>query len=320
MHGAGLQVEAHAIDFVQVSPGDADEARIVGIIDRVNLAVLIDAGFAGRQAVFLHRLELGVCLVAAVVLALPFDHVGVMGGLAVDRPRRAVVVWWRHPRLVVDVGEDLETELRVLVEHMQAARRVLAMLADKVRILQQVLELRADFLAPVGAGIARKDGTAVRYELIELIGHGVTPGRIICPSFAHREAERQRHLAGLDWAREPLHYGTCSVRHRSMIGRAMCGWIRWFACVGSRFWANSAPCWWFISASNSRFRSGPASPSSRCRRCSTWRCASASARCNGSKPNVPPGCWVLISRNSRRCSTSRAAWKIHSPTCCSGRC
>src|SRR5580704_1308284 len=272
MHFAGLQVEAHALDLIEIGPGDADEAGMIGIVDRMNLAVLIDAGFAGRQAVFLHRLELGMRFVAAVVLALPFDHVGVMGGLAVDRPGRAVVVRRRYPRLIVDVGENLEAELRVLVEHMQAARRVLAMLADKIRILQQMLELGADFLAPAGAGIARKDRTAVRYELIELIGHGVTPGRIICPSFAHRALKRQRHLAGLDWAHEPLHYGTCSVCHGSMIGRAMCGWIRWFACVGWRFWANSAPCWWSISASNSRFRSGPASPSSRCRRCSTWRC------------------------------------------------
>src|SRR5580658_11380917 len=106
-----------------------------------------------------------------------------LGGLTVDRPGRAVIVRRRYPRLVVDVGEDLETELRVLVEHMQAARRVLAMLADEVRVLQQLLEPRAHLFAAIGAGIARKNGTAIRYELIELIGHGVSPGRMISAHF-----------------------------------------------------------------------------------------------------------------------------------------
>src|ERR1700683_5785210 len=100
MYGAGLEVEAHAINFVEIGSGDADEARIVGVIDRMNLAILIDAGFAGGEAVFLHWLELGMRLVAAIVFALPFDHVGVMGGLPVDRPGCAVVVRRGYSRLV----------------------------------------------------------------------------------------------------------------------------------------------------------------------------------------------------------------------------
>ena len=86
LHFAGLQVEAHAMDAVEIGAGHADEAGVIGIVDRMDFAVLIDAGVAGRQPVFLRRLELGVLGIAAVVLALPFDHVGVMGGLAVDRP------------------------------------------------------------------------------------------------------------------------------------------------------------------------------------------------------------------------------------------
>ena len=40
----------------------------------------------GGHAVFLRWLELGVLGIAAVILALPFDHVGVFRRLAVDRP------------------------------------------------------------------------------------------------------------------------------------------------------------------------------------------------------------------------------------------
>src|SRR5256885_16656733 len=75
------KVEAHALDLVEVGAGHAHEAGIVGIIDRVDGAVLIDAGVAGQQAIFLDRLELG--LIGAAVLALPLDHVGVVGRLPV---------------------------------------------------------------------------------------------------------------------------------------------------------------------------------------------------------------------------------------------
>ena len=133
-----FEIEAHAIDLVEIGAGHADEARVVGIVDRMDRAVLVDAGVAGQQAVLLDRLELGLLGIAAVVLALPFDHVGVMGGLAVDRPGGAMIVRRRHPRLVVDVGENLEAELGVLVEHLQPARHMLAAI-----FLDEVLVRRA---------------------------------------------------------------------------------------------------------------------------------------------------------------------------------
>ena len=52
------------------------------------------------------------------------------------------------------MGEDLKTELGVLVEHVQAARRLFAMLADKVRILQEPFEVHAHFFAALRSGIA----------------------------------------------------------------------------------------------------------------------------------------------------------------------
>src|SRR5580704_15752874 len=81
----------------------------------------------------------------------------------------------RNTGLVIDVRQNLEAEVLILVKQMQAARRILAMLLHEVLVLQQVLELGAHFLAAAGARIARQDGMAVRYELIELISHGGLP-------------------------------------------------------------------------------------------------------------------------------------------------
>src|SRR5215470_7949155 len=180
VHLAGREVEAHALDVVEIGAGDADEAGIVGVIDRMDLAVLIDAGVPGQQPIFLDRLELGFIRAGAVVLALPFDHVGMVGGLAVDRPGCAVVMRRRHPRLVVDVGEHLESEIGVLVEQLQAARHALAaVFFDERLVRQQMLELDAYLLAAIGPGVAREDGTTIRDELIEVVRHCCPPWTIL---------------------------------------------------------------------------------------------------------------------------------------------
>src|SRR3569833_1148741 len=57
VHLPGLQIDAHALDLVEVGAGDAHKARIVGIVDRVDGAVLVDAGHAGLAPIFLDRLE-----------------------------------------------------------------------------------------------------------------------------------------------------------------------------------------------------------------------------------------------------------------------
>src|SRR5215467_1301029 len=166
------EVEAHALDLVEVGAGDPDEAGVVGIIDRMDGAVLIDAGMSRQQAILLDRLELGLFGIGAVVLALPLDHVGVVRGLAVDRPGRAVVVRRRHPSLVVDMGEDLESEARVLVQYLQAARHLFAAISlDEVAVREQLLELQANLFAALGSAIAGENGAAIRHELIEVVGH-----------------------------------------------------------------------------------------------------------------------------------------------------
>src|SRR5262249_6904869 len=152
----------------------------------------------------LDRLELGLCGIGAVILALPLDHVGVVRGLAVDRPGRAVVVRRRHPSLVVDMGEDLESEIRVLVEHLQAARHLLAAIGlDEGLVREQLLELQANLFPALGAAVAGENGAAIRHELIEVVGHCCLPGNDMAPSFAHRAGKRQSYGAPLGLTLSP---------------------------------------------------------------------------------------------------------------------
>src|SRR6516162_307923 len=194
------EIEAHALDLVEVGARHPDEAGVVGIVDGMDGAVLVDAGVSRQQAILLDRLELGLCGIGAVVLALPLDHVGVVRGLAVDRPGRAMVVRRRHPRLVVDMGEDLESEIGVLVEHLQAARHLLAAIAfDEVAIREQLLEFKANLFPALGAAVAGENGAAIRHELIEVVGHCCllrTRDRLaslIAPASARAMALRFRH-------------------------------------------------------------------------------------------------------------------------------
>src|SRR6516165_4158147 len=118
VYGAGREVETHARNAIEVGSSHADKASLVGIVDRVDGAVLIDSGVAGREPVLLRRPQSGTGVFVSVVHALPFSHFGVQGGLTVDGPGSAMVVRRRYPRLVVDMGEDLEAEILVLVQKL----------------------------------------------------------------------------------------------------------------------------------------------------------------------------------------------------------
>ena len=90
-----------------------------------------------------------------------------------------MIVRRRDARLVVDVREHLEFQLRVFVQDLEAAFDVVAaILLDEVLVAQKPLEIGADLLAAGGAGVVLQRDAAVGDELIEFVGHGVLPARI----------------------------------------------------------------------------------------------------------------------------------------------
>jgi hypothetical protein len=117
-----------------------------------------------------------------------------------------VIVRRRDARLVVDVGEHLELQVRVLVENLQAAFDIVAAIfLDEVLVAQELLEVGADLLAAAGAGIALQGIAAVGDELIELVSHVVLPGEKACYAehiFAQNLARRQ----------PSVEYPSCAVR------------------------------------------------------------------------------------------------------------
>ena len=50
MHLAGFQVEAHAIDAIEIRAGYADKARVIRVIDGMDFAILVDASMAAIGA------------------------------------------------------------------------------------------------------------------------------------------------------------------------------------------------------------------------------------------------------------------------------
>src|SRR3979409_1351112 len=84
VHLARMQIDPDAADLVQVGASHAHEGRLFRIMDRVDLAVLVDAGVAGFESILLLGRKLGVLGILAVVLALPLGYIGPELSLAVD--------------------------------------------------------------------------------------------------------------------------------------------------------------------------------------------------------------------------------------------
>ena len=114
----------------------------------------------------------------------------------------------------------------------------------------------------------------------------------------------------------------CSVCRKRIIGRGMCGLIRWCGCAGS-------PC--FGQARRrpgGPFRAGirrsDLAVSCRhraCRRCSMWRCGSAFSAPQWLEPDR--AAYLLgfdLAQLDGASVTSPAAWKIRFRFCCSARC
>src|SRR5262249_13498881 len=81
-------------------------------------------------------------------------------------------------------------EAGVLIEHVQPARRILAMQADEIRILQQAFEPAAHLFAASRTWIALQDRAAVGDELVEFVCHGHHSSRSLTPSLSRIHAPR----------------------------------------------------------------------------------------------------------------------------------
>src|SRR5207248_3568229 len=170
---AGRKIETPAWNAIEIGAGHADESGTCRILDRMNGALLIDSSLPGHQAVLFPGFERGALGIGAVVELLPFGHVGELRGLAVNRPGRAVIMRGRGSGLVIDMGENLKTELGILVKHVEAVRRFFAAhAADEVAIGEQAFQGHANLLPPARAGIARQRGPAIGDELLEIVRHG----------------------------------------------------------------------------------------------------------------------------------------------------
>src|SRR5690606_18926810 len=90
--GVLLRVEAVGRDGIEIGAGDAHEARAVGEVDRVDVALLELARHAGGEAEGTFRHHVGESRLRSVVAPLPDRHVRPARSLAINRPGAAVVV------------------------------------------------------------------------------------------------------------------------------------------------------------------------------------------------------------------------------------
>src|SRR3989454_799491 len=143
----------------------------------MQVALVIEPGHARRELVRADRARLARLLPAGRRDESVVGHLGFAFRLAVDRPRRAVIVRRRVLRAVVRVREDAEAELGVLVKDMAFRRLVVQTCLDEAFIQQGSLEMRAELAPPGRSRILLQDIAALACELLERGGHGSRPYR-----------------------------------------------------------------------------------------------------------------------------------------------
>src|SRR5439155_17368214 len=110
--------------LVHVHALDADQLGRRPAAGRMQIALVIEPGHARRQLVRANRARLARLLPAGRRDKLVVGHLGFALRLAVDCPRRAMIVRRRVLRAVVGVREDAEAELGVLVKDVAFRRPV----------------------------------------------------------------------------------------------------------------------------------------------------------------------------------------------------
>src|SRR5207249_1078376 len=136
----------------------------------------------------------------------PVVHDRLAARLAVDRPRRPVIVRVALFDAVVHVGEDAEAELRIFVEDLALWHVVADVCGDERVVLQDVLDDLADLLAPRRPGLLGERALTGGAELLQSPAHRVTSSVVrISPYCAPRPAGPQI---------SDLRRGSCALARR----------------------------------------------------------------------------------------------------------
>src|SRR6267378_3678304 len=122
MVSAPIGFKPQPLDPVHVHALDADQLGRRPAAGRMQIALVIEPGHARGQLVRANRARLARLLRAGRRDELVVGHLGFALRLAVDRPRRAMIVRRRVLSTVVGVREDAEAELGVLVKDVAYQR------------------------------------------------------------------------------------------------------------------------------------------------------------------------------------------------------
>src|SRR5262245_57978328 len=128
-----------ALDVVHVGALDADEPGRPIAPGGMQVALVVDVGHARLQRIAAHVAYLARLALGRLLHERPVVHQRLAAGLAVDRPRRPVIVRIALAGAAVDVAEDAEAEPRVGVEDLALGHVVAQVPGDERVVLQHVL-------------------------------------------------------------------------------------------------------------------------------------------------------------------------------------
>src|SRR5437870_1500732 len=120
--GTSDRLEAQALDAVHVHAFEPDQTGGALAAGRMQVALVVQVHRSRSELVSARCFGAARLVGACRRYERIVGHVGLALGLAVDRPRRTVIVGRRILRALVLVGEDAETELAILVDDFSLRR------------------------------------------------------------------------------------------------------------------------------------------------------------------------------------------------------
>src|SRR5271165_2715124 len=171
---------SEAADIFEVPALDPDQPGRTLAARRVQVALVVEVGDTRRQCIFPNQPHLAGLVRGGGLEQSPVAHHRLAARLPVDRPARTVVVRLAFPGTVIDMAENAEPEFRILVEDLALRHAVVEMRSDEILVLQQVLDERADFPAPLDPRIFRQDAMTLTGKPLESIAHQITSSLSPC--------------------------------------------------------------------------------------------------------------------------------------------